>query len=76
MARPVGMRWAAVSGRRLLSPYARKAQVGWSRYPNLLPSHAMTAATWITMFLVLGFIWGGFLWVLRMAVRKEAEKMD
>lgn len=34
----------------------------------------MTTATWITMLLVLGFVWGGFLWVLRLAVRKEAEK--
>jgi len=36
----------------------------------------MTAATWITMLLVMGFVWGGFLWVLRIAVRKEAEKTD
>jgi hypothetical protein len=36
----------------------------------------MTAATWITMLLVMGFIWGGFLYVLRTAMRKEAEKGD
>ena len=36
----------------------------------------MTAATWITMLLVCGFVWGGFAWVLRLAIRKEAEKAD
>lgn len=34
----------------------------------------MTAATWVTLILVTGFVWGGFAWVLRLAVRKEAEK--
>lgn len=36
----------------------------------------MTAATWITMLLVMGFVWGGFAFVLRKAIRKEAEKGD
>ena len=34
----------------------------------------MTAATWITMMVVMAFVWGGFLWVLLTAVRKESGK--
>jgi hypothetical protein len=34
----------------------------------------MTIATWITMILVIGFVWGGFSWVLVTAVRKESGK--
>ena len=34
----------------------------------------MTAATWITMVLVMAFVWGGFSWVLLTAVRKESGK--
>ena len=34
----------------------------------------MTAATWITMVLVMAFVWGGFSMVLLTAVRKESGK--
>jgi hypothetical protein len=34
----------------------------------------MSAATWITMLLVMGLVWGGFAWVLATAVRKESGK--
>lgn len=34
----------------------------------------MTTATWITMVLIVGFVWGGFALVLRTAVRKESDK--
>jgi len=34
----------------------------------------MTMATWITMLLVIGFVWGGFSLVLVTAVRKESRK--
>jgi hypothetical protein len=34
----------------------------------------MTIATWITMILVIGFVWGGFSLVLVTAVRKESGK--
>lgn len=34
----------------------------------------MTAATWITMVLVMGVIWGGFALALSTAVRKESGK--
>jgi hypothetical protein len=34
----------------------------------------MTAATWITMVVVMGFVWGGFLLVLATAIRKESGK--
>jgi hypothetical protein len=34
----------------------------------------MTIATWITMILVMGFVWGGFSLVLATAVRKESRK--
>ena len=34
----------------------------------------MTASTWITMVLVMAFVWGGFAFVLSTAVRKESSK--
>ena len=34
----------------------------------------MTGATWITMILVMGFVWGGFSYVLVTAIRKESVK--
>ncbi|HIF38386.1 MAG TPA: MetS family NSS transporter small subunit [Gemmatimonadetes bacterium] len=34
----------------------------------------MTASTVVTMVLVLGFVWGGFLFALVTAVRKESTK--
>jgi hypothetical protein len=36
----------------------------------------MTIATWVTMTLVVGFVWGGFLLALATAVRKESGKTD
>jgi hypothetical protein len=36
----------------------------------------MTAATWITMFVVMAFVWGGFSAVLLTAIRKESGKGD
>lgn len=34
----------------------------------------MTAATWITMFVIMAFVWGGFSLVLLTAIRKESGK--
>lgn len=34
----------------------------------------MTAATWLTMVLILGFVWGGFVLALATAIRKEGVK--
>lgn len=34
----------------------------------------MTPATWITMIVVMAFVWGGFAVVLLTAVRKESGK--
>jgi hypothetical protein len=34
----------------------------------------MTPATWITMLVVMTFVWGGFSLVLTTAVRKESDK--
>ena len=34
----------------------------------------MSGASWITMFLVMGFVWGGFAMVLLTAIRKESGK--
>lgn len=34
----------------------------------------MTVATWITMIVVMSFVWGGFSWVLTTAIRKESGK--
>ena len=34
----------------------------------------MTTATWITMLVVMSFVWGGFSLVLFTAIRKESGK--
>jgi hypothetical protein len=34
----------------------------------------MTAATWITMGLILTLVWGGFALALRTAIRRESKK--
>lgn len=34
----------------------------------------MSAATWITMLLIMVLIWGGFAVLLRLAFRNESEK--
>jgi len=34
----------------------------------------MTTATWITMIVIMAFVWGGLTMALRTAVRKESEK--
>ncbi len=34
----------------------------------------MTPATWITMLVIMAFVWGGFSLVLITAVRKESGK--
>jgi len=34
----------------------------------------MTALAWITMIVVMAFVWGGFAMVLRTAIRKESGK--
>ena len=34
----------------------------------------MTASTWITMAVIIGFVWGGFAFALATAVRKESDK--
>lgn len=34
----------------------------------------MTVATWITMLIILAFVWGGFSFALRTAIHKEREK--
>lgn len=34
----------------------------------------MTAATWITMVVIIGLVWGGFALAVSTAVRKESGK--
>ncbi len=34
----------------------------------------MTTATWITMIVIMAFVWGGFAVALRTAFRKESVK--
>ncbi|HEX9885857.1 MAG TPA: hypothetical protein VGA70_05190 [Longimicrobiales bacterium] len=36
----------------------------------------MTTATWVTMTLIVSFVWGGFAVALALAIRKEAGKAD
>jgi hypothetical protein len=34
----------------------------------------VTVATWITMIVIMAFVWGGFSLVLATAIRKESDK--
>jgi hypothetical protein len=34
----------------------------------------MPLSTWLTLLLVPGIVWGGFIFLLRLALRKEAGK--
>ena len=34
----------------------------------------MTVATWITLFVIAGFVWGGFALALRKAIKSESAK--
>jgi LPS O-antigen subunit length determinant protein (WzzB/FepE family) len=34
----------------------------------------MTTASWITMILIVGFVWGGFAVLLTKALRKESRR--
>lgn len=34
----------------------------------------MTSATWITMIVIMAFVWGGLVMALRTAIRKESAK--
>lgn len=34
----------------------------------------MTAATWITMIVIVAFVWGGFALAVSTAIRKESGK--
>jgi len=34
----------------------------------------MTAATWVTLVAVAGFVWGGFVLAVVTAIRKESDK--
>lgn len=36
----------------------------------------MSAATWITMLFIVGFVWGGFVLAVTTAFRRESEKAD
>jgi LPS O-antigen subunit length determinant protein (WzzB/FepE family) len=36
----------------------------------------MTTATWVTMIVIIGFVWGGFIVAVYTAFRKESGKAD
>jgi hypothetical protein len=36
----------------------------------------MTTATWVTLVLICGFVWGGFIVAVATAFRKESEKAE
>jgi hypothetical protein len=36
----------------------------------------MAAAAWITMIVIMAFVWGGFALAVTTAIRKESEKAD
>jgi hypothetical protein len=35
----------------------------------------MTIASWVTLIVVTGVVWGGFLFLLTLALRKESGKV-
>ncbi|MDH3224816.1 MAG: hypothetical protein OEO23_13940 [Gemmatimonadota bacterium] len=34
----------------------------------------MTTATWITMILIMAYVWGGMTLAIRTAIKKESDK--
>ena len=36
----------------------------------------MTTSTWVTMIVIVGFVWGGFVMAVYTAFRKESGKAD
>lgn len=36
----------------------------------------MTGLSWITLILITGFVWGGFAFLLTLALRREAGKKE
>jgi uncharacterized membrane protein len=36
----------------------------------------MTTATWVTLIVICGFVWGGFVVAVATAFRKESGKAD
>ncbi len=36
----------------------------------------MTTATWVTLILICGFVWGGFAYTVLRALRAESTKAD
>lgn len=36
----------------------------------------MTTATWVTLIVICGFVWGGFAFAVLTAFRAESEKTD
>jgi hypothetical protein len=36
----------------------------------------MTTATWITMIVIMGFVWGGLALLLVTALRRESDRHD
>lgn len=36
----------------------------------------VSAATWITMIVIVGFVWGGFLLAVTTAFRRESDKAE
>ena len=61
---PAEVRVAAPPNRQKVEPFGRREA----------EEQPMTAATWITMFTAMAFVWGGFSLVLLTAIRKESDK--
>lgn len=53
---------------------------GWRSCTRLVfpPSgrDPVTTSTWVTMILIVGFVWGGFVVAVVTAFRKESDKAD
>ena len=44
--------------------------------PRVRRPGPMSAATWITMITIVGFVWGGFLLAVVTAFRRETDKAE
>ncbi|MYG34187.1 MAG: MetS family NSS transporter small subunit, partial [Gemmatimonadetes bacterium] len=69
----------------LIRPRKRRSRLGARRRPlfrgrrhkptaKSKGAGPMTTATWITMIVIMAFVWGGLVVAVRTAVRKESAK--
>ena len=45
-------------------------------HPHAPIADSMTTTSWLIMFLITGIIWGGFIFLASIALRREAAKEE